>query len=163
MTFYIDNYSDPNTPVVDITGKPLNIVLNFADKGPEPQKPPTDHPLAAFLSLLSVPPSLLNLLNTPLSQMGDEFWAQNVGPNGKTIRDSTAARITSEISTRVPAVTGGLSDWHLSGLQAIPPEISKRALLGSGHHRQSHGGIGPGAGGPTLNASATLFVQQIPR
>ena len=58
MSGYIDNYARPENPVVDVTGKPLGVLMTFTDKG---AASPTDHPLLSVPGLPSIPPSLVTL------------------------------------------------------------------------------------------------------
>ena len=112
MSGYIDNYGRPENPVVDITGTPLAVLLNFVDKGSQP--PGSDHPLLPFAALLNLPATLVASLNTPLNQIGDEVWAQVNDTNGKTMRDRTAAAITSQVSVGVQNLGSSYSAYNIN-------------------------------------------------
>src|SRR5262249_1256196 len=120
MSGYIDNYGGPDNPVLDITGTTLNAVLNFADKG---ASAPTDHSLAGLVGLPGVTSSLLTLLNTPLSAMGDLIWA--------TRRDRTASQIISQISSSVKGLGGGFSAYNIR-VVSLPTTGTLYALVLSG-------------------------------
>jgi len=110
MGGYIDNYATPGNPVVDITGAVLGVLLNFESKG---AAAPQDFPISSFQSLLSLPQSLLVLLQTPLNQIFDQIWSQNTDANGKTMRDRTSASIISQISSGVPKLGDGYSAYNI--------------------------------------------------
>jgi len=109
--YVIDSFGTPANPVVDITGTPLSVLLNFEAKG---ASAPADNPLQASPSLLSLPPGLLNLLQTPLSQMGDQIWAQNTDSNGQTMRDRMRAQITSQVPSALQTLGSGFSPYNIS-------------------------------------------------
>ena len=124
MSGYIDNYASPDNPVVDITGKPLGVLMNFADKG---AASPTDHPLLGVPGLPGLPPPVVSLLTTPLSQMFDTAWAQTPGPDGKTVREKTRLQVISQVQS---AVKGFGSGYSALGVRATLPETgSLKALI----------------------------------
>ena len=105
MAGYIDNYASPDNPVIDITGTPLTVLLNFVAKG---ASAPADVQLAAS-GAPGIPPAILALLTTPLNQMGDQVWAQNLDQDRKTLRDRTQATIAKQISDSVARIGPGYS------------------------------------------------------
>jgi|ERR1017187_228244 hypothetical protein len=112
MSGYIDNYGNP----IDITGSPLEVVLNFQDKG---ASAPTDHPLSAFSGLISFPPVLTAALQQPLNQLFDQFWAQSTG--------SISAAISNQISSGVQGLGGGYSAYNIG--VTLPGTGDLRALV----------------------------------
>ena len=96
----IDNFATPGNPVVNITGTPLGVQLFFADKGSQTQ---TVHPLAQFAALLNVPASVQTLLQTPLSQFGDQIWSKNTDSSGQTMRDRASALVSNGLVTQSPS------------------------------------------------------------
>lgn len=95
----IDSFGNP----VNITGTPLGVQLLFADKGSPTQ---TAHPLAPYEADLNLPPNLLTLLQTPLSQFGDQVWSQNTDSSGQTMLDRTSALVSKELVTQSPSGKG---------------------------------------------------------
>jgi hypothetical protein len=108
---YIDNYASPGNPVIDITGTPLGILLNFVPKG---SASPQTVSALPFVSTLDLPPALLAQLQTPLSQIGDQVWSQDTDANGKTMRDRTTATIISDVSAAVSMRGAGYSAYNIS-------------------------------------------------
>jgi len=82
--------------LIDITGKPLRILLNFREKaaiGPTG----TDHPFSTGL----LPPSAQQLIQTPLNQMIDKFWSGTKDSSNKTMRDRAGDTVIIQIQQAV--------------------------------------------------------------
>jgi hypothetical protein len=127
MGGYIDNYGSPGNPVIDITGTPLVILLNFAPKG---GSGPQDFSVLQFAAVLGLPQALLAQLQTPLSQTGDQIWSQNTDANGKTMRDRASAAITSNIASAVSAQGSGFSAYNISA--SLPATGTLRSIVLTG-------------------------------
>ena len=117
----IDSFGNP----VNITGTPLGLLLLFADKGSQAQ---TVHSLVPYEAVLNLPSNLLTLLQTPLSQFGDQIWSQNKDKHGQTMRDRVSALVSNGIVTQVKQL--GHTAYNIS--VSLPATGILRALVVSG-------------------------------
>jgi hypothetical protein len=117
----IDTFGSP----VNITGTPLGVQLLFADKGSQTQ---TVHSLMPYEAVLNLPSTLLTLLQTPLSQFGDQVWSQNKDKHGQTMRDRVSALVSSGIVTQVKQL--GHTAYNIS--VSLPATGILRALVVDG-------------------------------
>jgi hypothetical protein len=96
---YIDNFGRPDNPVVDITGSPLSVDLNYKEKGANLA---SSHFVNAInASQLPGAQSLLPFLTQPLNQVFDKIWSQDKDQDGNTMRDRTTAIIVAQIQNAV--------------------------------------------------------------
>ena len=121
----IDNFVSPGNPVVNITGTPMGVQVLFADKGSPTQ---TVHPLAPYETALGLPASFLTLLQTPLSQFGDQIWSQNKDSSGQTMLDRASTLISNGIVTAVSQLGHTASNISVS----LPAVGILRAIVLSG-------------------------------
>ncbi len=173
MPGYIDNFATSGNPVVDITGTPINVLLNFEAKGAQA---PADQPLAAFAGLLNLPPSILALLTTSLSTMFDQVWGQTKDSSGQTMLQRTQALMAGQISNAIQSqgwsvdsmsvnlpATGILEALVLTG-DLADPTLSQVVFLSYQLNNASTNvtvnthGIGNLFGDPSFNGSFNIEV-----
>ena len=119
MSGYIFNYVTPGNQVVDITGKTLELLFNFVDKG---ASTPTDHAGSTLLPS-AVQQQLGPLLNSPLSQTFDGFWSVAKDSSGQTQRDKAAAQIVTAVQREVAKLGSSYTAYN------IQPNLPKTGLL----------------------------------
>jgi hypothetical protein len=107
---------------LNITGKPLRILLNFRDKNAAAV---TDHSIPLTL----LPPNVRALLQTPISQMIDTFWSGTKDSNGKTMRDRALAQTVAQI--QAGARSAGQTATGITGTFPLTGTLSAEAQHGS--------------------------------